>query len=132
MKKFDAFSKCLNVLLKADKEKTFDDEFYRMGVIGQFNLTFELAWKATKEILEGHGVLTEKIGSPREIFKAAYRVNFLDDEEIWLEILKRRNISVHLYDETSAVELVNLIFDKYISALVNLRDSLTERLRDAD
>ena len=74
MKKFDAFSKCLNVLLTADKEKTFDDE------------------------------------------------------EIWLEILKRRNI----HDETSAVELVNLIFDKYISALVNLRDSLTERLRDAD
>ena len=132
MKKFETFSKCLNVLLKADRQKTLDDEFYRMGVIGQFNLTFELAWKATKETLESHGVLTEKIGSPREIFKAAYRLNFLDDEEIWLEILKRRNISVHLYDEISAVELVNLIFEKYIAALVTLQNSLLEKQLDTE
>ncbi len=132
MKKFDTYLKCLDVLLTADRKKAEDDELYRMGVIGQFNLTFELAWKAMKEILEFHGILAEKIGSPREIFKAAYEVNFVNDETILLDMLRRRNISVHLYDEEKAIELVNLIFDNYISALVNLKNSLAEKIPKTD
>ena len=132
MKKFDTYSKCLDVLLKADRKKAEGDALYRMGVIGQFNLTFELACKAVKELLEFHGILAEKIGLPREIFKAAYEVNFVDDEAILLEMLRRRNISVHLYDEEKAIELVNLIFDNYISALVNLKNSLSEKIPQTD
>ena len=132
MKKFDTYSKCLNVLLTADRKKAEGDELYRMGVIGQFNLTFELACKAVKELLEFHGILAEKIGSPREIFKAAYEVNFVNDETILLDMLRRRNISVHLYDEEKAIELVNLIFDNYISALVNLKNSLAEKIPKTD
>lgn len=42
MKKLDNFSKCLDVLKNADFDFASDNEIYRMGVIGQFNLTFEL------------------------------------------------------------------------------------------
>ena len=41
MKKYDDYVKCLTVLLNADRQKSMEDEIYRMGVIGQFNLTFE-------------------------------------------------------------------------------------------
>ena len=56
MKKFDNFSKCLKVLKKADFKQAFENEIYRIGVIGQFNLTFELSWKALQEVLRNHGV----------------------------------------------------------------------------
>ena len=46
MKKFDNFVNCLNVLKNADFSLARENEIYRTGVIGQFNLTFELAWKA--------------------------------------------------------------------------------------
>lgn len=128
MKKFDAFNKSLEILLHAEKEKAASDEIYRMGVVGKFNLTFELAWEALKEILEIHGVSNFKTGSPREIFKTAYQFNFLNDEKIWLEMLARRNTIAHIYDETAAIELANLIFDKYLAALANLR----ERIADAE
>lgn len=132
MKNFDAFQKSLEVLLRAEKLKAASDEIYRMGVIGQFNLTFELAWKAVKEILELHGVNNFKTGSPREVLKTAWQFNFLRDEKIWLEMLKSRNTIAHVYDENAALELANLIFDNYLAALENLRDLLSERISDAE
>ena len=46
MKKLDNFSNCLDVLRGADFDFAKENDIYRTGVIGQFNLTFELAWKA--------------------------------------------------------------------------------------
>ena len=125
VKKFDAFVKSLTVLLNAKRE--IDNEIYRMGIIGQFNLTFELSWKALREVLLIHGVSKAGTGSPREIIKAGYEFHFISDEETWLDMLKRRNQAIHIYDEEIAIELVNLIFDKYLSAFVNLRDELDKR-----
>ncbi len=127
MKKYDDYVKCLTVLLNADRQKSMEDEIYRMGVIGQFNLTFELSWKAVKETLILYGVDVANTGSPRDILKSAFSINFLYDAEIWLDMLKKRNISVHVYNEDSAKELVNLIFDDYISAFVNLKNLLNEK-----
>jgi hypothetical protein len=36
---------------------------------GQFNLTFELAWKALQEILRIHGAVGADTGLPREILQ---------------------------------------------------------------
>lgn len=128
VKKNDNFSKCLTVLLNA--EKNFNNEIYRMGVIGQFNLTFELSWKALREVLLIHGVNKAATGSPREIIRAGYEFHFLNDEETWLDMLKRRNQTAHIYNEEIAIELVNLIFDKYLSAFINLRDELNSRTQN--
>ena len=125
VKKVEVFDKCLTILLEAEREMT--GEIYRMGVIGQFNLTFELSWKALREVLLIHGVNKAETGSPREIIKTGYEFHFISDEKIWLDMLKKRNQHVHIYNEDIAAELVNLIFDKYLSALVNLRDELKRR-----
>ena len=128
MKKYEDYVKCLSVLLNADRQKAMSDEIYRMGVIGQFNLIFELSWKAVKETLTLYGVDVANTGAPREILKAAFEINFLSDGDIWLDMLKKRNISIHVYDETAAIELVNSIFDVYITAFVNLKDLLNDKI----
>lgn len=126
LRKYDNFAKCLSVLLDAEREP--QDEIYRMGIIGQFNLTFELSWKALREVLLIHGVSKASTGSPREIVKAGYEFHFLDDEETWLDMLKRRNQSIHIYDADIADELIALIFDKYMTAFTDLRDEINRRL----
>lgn len=55
MKKFDNFSSCLNILKNADFAFAESNDIYRTGIVGQFNLTFELAWKALQEVLRLHG-----------------------------------------------------------------------------
>lgn len=67
---------------------------YKIGVIGQFNLTFELAWKALQEILKMHGADGAATGSPREILQLGYKLSFVDDAAVWLLMLKK---GIHLF-----------------------------------
>ena len=99
MKKLENFSNCLNVLKNADFDLADNNDIYRTGVIGQFNLTFELAWKALQEILKMHGADGAATGSPREILQLGYKLGFVDDATVWLLMLKKRNTSVHIYNE---------------------------------
>lgn len=51
MKKLDNFTNCLAILANADFKMAETKDIYRTGIIGQFNLTFELAWKALQEMI---------------------------------------------------------------------------------
>lgn len=51
MKKLDNFTNCLAILANADFKMAETNDIYRTGIIGQFNLTFELAWKALQEMI---------------------------------------------------------------------------------
>ena len=128
MEKYNVFVNCLAVLERADREEAGRDEIYRMGIIGQFNLTFELAWKALKEVLFEHGVSEVATGSPREIIKVAYGLGWLVDEKVWLDMLKNRNVAIHVYDEERAKAVIDLIFGNYLQALQNLKLELGNRL----
>lgn len=132
MKKLDNFSNCLNVLKNADFKLADNNEIYRTGVIGQFNLTFELAWKALQEILKLHGAEEASTGSPREILQLGYRLGFVDDSAVWLLMLKKRNTSVHVYNEDEVDEMILLIRDSFIPAFIVLENTLREKLSEAE
>ena len=130
MKKLDNFSSCLDVLRRADFEITEENEIYRTGIIGQFNLTFELAWKALQEILKLHGAAGAETGSPREILQLGYKLGFLNDSAVWLIMLKKRNVSVHLYNEDDIDEMILLVRDSFIPAFSALEKTLQEKLAE--
>lgn len=132
MKKLDNFTNCLNVLKEANFEFANEDEIYRIGVIGQFNLTFELAWKALQEVLRLHGADGAETGSPREILQLGYKLGFVSDSAVWLMMLKKRNTKVHIYDEDKIDEMLLLIRDSFIPAFVVLEGTLQEKLGEAD
>ena len=129
MKKLDNFSSCLDVLRRADFEITEENEIYRTGIIGQFNLTFELAWKALQEILKLHGAAGAETGSPREILQLGYKLGFLNDSAVWLLMLKKRNVSVHLYND-DIDEMILLVRDSFIPAFSALEKTLQEKLAE--
>lgn len=124
MEKFDNFNNCLNILKDANFEFAYENDIYKIGVIGQFNLTFELAWKALQEILRLHGAKSAETSSPREILQLGYKLGFLNDSAVWLTILKKRNSLFHIYDEDEIDELLILIRDSFIPAFTVLRDTL--------
>lgn len=131
MKKLDNFSNCLNVLKNANFTLANNDDIYRTGVIGQFNLTFELAWKALQAVLKIHGALGAETGSPREILQLGYKMGFVDDSAVWLLMLKRRNLSVHIYNEDEVDEMIILIRDSFIPAFIVLEEVLRKKLDEA-
>lgn len=131
MKKLDNFSNSLRVLKDADYNLANENEIYRTGVIAQFNLTFELAWKALQAVLRAHGAEGAEIGSPREILQLGYKLGFVQDSAVWLAMLKKRNASVHIYDEDAIDEMLLLVRDSFTPAFIALQNTLCEKLREA-
>ena len=123
MKKLDNFVNCLTILADADFKMAETNDIYRTGIIGQFNLTFELAWKALQEVMRKHSVEEASTGSPREILQLGYKIGFFDDSETWLLMLKKRNTSIHIYNEDEVDELILLIRDSFIPAFKILKDT---------
>ena len=131
MKKPDNFSNSLNIFISADFEFANENDIYRTGVIGQFNLTFELAWKALQAVLREHGAEGSDTGTPREILQLGYKLGFVKDSAVWLTMLKKRNTSVHIYDEDEIDEMLLLIRDSFTPAFIALEALLREKLNQA-
>ncbi|MBP1546786.1 MAG: nucleotidyltransferase substrate binding protein [Oscillospiraceae bacterium] len=132
MKKLDNFTNCLDVLKGADFKLAENNDIYRTGIIGQFNLTFELSWKALQAVLRIHGAEGAETGSPREILQLGYKLGFVDDSAVWLLMLKKRNTSVHVYDEDEIDEMIALIRDSFIPAFVVLEKTLRAKFDEAE
>ena len=132
MKKLDNFTNCLEVLKGADFKLAENNDIYRTGIIGQFNLTFELSWKALQAVLRIHGAEGAETGSPREILQLGYKLGFVNDSAVWLLMLKKRNTSVHVYDEDEIDEMIALIRDSFIPAFVVLEKTLRAKFDEAE
>lgn len=90
-KKFEAF----RLHDKTEQEKA--------GIIQAFEYCFELSWKLMKRLLEERGRIAN---SPRETFRMAALEGFIENPEIWFEFIKKRNLTVHTYQEKEAEEVL--------------------------
>lgn len=97
----------ISPLLKAFKK--FEDfrvnnstEQEKAGTIQAFEYCFELTWKIMRRLLAERGSIAN---SPREAFRMAALEGFIADPELWFDFLKKRNLTVHTYQE-SEVEKV--------------------------
>lgn len=75
----------------------------RAGTIQAFEYCFELAWKVMKRLLEGRGKIAN---SPKETFRMAALEGFISDPEIWFDFLRKRNLTVHTYQESEAENIL--------------------------
>jgi len=91
-----------------------DDDLYKDGVIQRFEFTYELLWKTIKIYLEDQGII---VRSPRESFKEAFRLNLIEDEKLFLDMLKDRNNTTHIYNKETAEDIFNRIKSNYIPAI---------------
>lgn len=97
-------------LLKAfDKFERFrvndKTEQERAGTIQAFEYCFELSWKIMKRLLEERGRIAN---SPRETFRMAAQEGFINDPELWFDFLKKRNMTVHTYNQSEADEVITI------------------------
>jgi nucleotidyltransferase substrate binding protein (TIGR01987 family) len=83
----------------------------KQGMIQGFEFTFELAWNVMKDYLEEEG-LTGIIGSKGAV-RHAFNRGLIEDGQIWMDMIKDRNLAAHLYDEETANDLAVAIIDNY-------------------
>jgi nucleotidyltransferase substrate binding protein (TIGR01987 family) len=98
-------------------------EIVRDAAIQRFEYNFELAWKTVKKFAEKQGI---ESNSPREAFKAAFRLKLILEENVWLDMLDDRNRTSHTYNENTADEIFGNL-KKYEQAMC----ALLERIKAA-
>ena len=101
------------------------DDLYLDGVIQRFEFCFELSWKLMKAYLSFEGIETN---SPRSSIRESFKIGIITETEEWLDMLEKRNLSSHTYDEETAKEIYQHIAQKYILLLINFRDVLQIKL----
>jgi nucleotidyltransferase substrate binding protein (TIGR01987 family) len=101
------------------------DDFIRDAAIKRFEFCFELAWKSIQAVarLEGQDCAT-----PRAAFSLAWQARWLEDEELWLDMLDAWNKTTHTYREATAKEVFSSI-PRFLPALGSLLRMLQLRLQ---
>ena len=124
MKKYENFKSALMNL----KDIYFYKEPYgnveMTGMVGLYEICFEQAWKAMKEILQNAGYAEGATGSPKTILKTAYKAGMIDNEDLWIEALVSRNNVAHAYNQAIALDIVNQTKDKYYDMFVRLEQTI--------
>ena len=128
MKKYENFCKALNNLKIIENYSEPYDTVTLTGLVGLYEICFEQAWKAMKEILEDQGFSEAKTGSPKQILKTAFATGLIKDEQTWLEALQTRNNVAHSYNENIAKDIVKGAKDKYLQLFEELDKSMQEYL----
>ena len=127
MKQADYHRALERLQLALTKEPDADD-MYLDATIQRFEFCFELAWKLMKVCLDYEGI---EANSPRSSIREGWKQGMITDAEAWLDMQEKRNLSSHTYNESTALEVYNLIKEKYVALLVAWDEEIQRRL-DSD
>lgn len=125
MKRFESFKKSLDSLAEA-KERDMSDSFVLSGTSAKFSITFDLAWKVMKDILvQYYEIIDFVAGSPKEVLKKAFQAKLISND-VWIEMLKTRNLLSHDYDGDIVKAFCDRIVNVYIDEMYLLKDTIEE------
>ena len=76
------------------------------GLIQAFEFTHELAWNTIKDFLESRGVIN--LYRSMDVTREAFKTGLIENGEVWMDMIKSRNLTSHTYDEAIAPKLYPL------------------------
>jgi len=94
----------------------------KQGMIQGFEFTFELAWNVMKDYLEEQGI-TGIIGSKNAV-RHAFNKGLIEDGQVWMDMIKDRNLTAHSYDEKTAEDLAAAIIGNYYNRLAAFAEKM--------
>ncbi|MBJ7538058.1 nucleotidyltransferase substrate binding protein [Marinomonas transparens] len=99
------------------------NELEEQGVIQAFEYNYELAWNVIKDFYQYQGV-TDIQGS-RDAFRLAAKQGLINNGEVWMDMIKKRQLTVHTYNRETSQEILDAIIDDYYHAFSTLKDVFT-------
>ncbi len=92
------------------------------GLIQSFEYTHELAWTTLKDFFEYQG--NSSIMGSRDASREAFKRGLIQNGEVWMDMIKSRNLSTHTYNKATAEMIVNKIDVDYFEEFKNLISKL--------
>jgi nucleotidyltransferase substrate binding protein (TIGR01987 family) len=124
IQRFKHFTKALLQLEQAvelSRTRALSD-LEKQGLIQAFEYTHELAWKTLKDFLEDKGV--SNLYGSRDSTREAFKRGLIDDGEVWMDMIKSRNLSPQTYNQEIADAIAGRIVERYVTAFQQLLNRL--------
>lgn len=128
MKKYENFCRALENLQDIYQYDEPYNNVILSGLVALYEICFEQAWKAMKEIMISEGIRDAETGSPKMIIKSAYKTGIITDESLWLAALISRNNVAHSYNQAIALDIVRATKERYVKMFMELQNALRERI----
>lgn len=108
---FSELGKAIDRLQEVLEEPLDAKSYVLDAAIQRFEFTIELFWKTLKRMLAN--IAGEDTPFPKLAFQAAYRLQWIDEEKLWLSLLDDRNLSSHVYSLDQAMEIYQRLGGHY-------------------
>lgn len=95
-------------------------EVNRDAAILRFELSAELAWKSMRDNLKEQGII---VNSPVHAVREAFRTGLIEYEDMWVDLVRDRNVIAHTYNENRAEDLYAKL-PEYVKLLNKLLKNL--------
>ena len=107
----------LRAAVKLAEQRELSD-LEAQGLIQGFEYTHELAWKTLKNFLETQGIMN--LYGSRDTTRTAFSNGLIENGEVWMDMVDKRNLTSHTYDEEVAAEVVRTIRNAYFAEFEKL------------
>lgn len=87
-------------------------EQHMLAIIHSFEYTFELWWKYLQRYMEDK-VTLEQYG-PNATIKNAFTYHIIENGQVWMDMLKDRNLTTHTYNINIAMEIKERVKTIYV------------------
>lgn len=126
IQRFQNYSRALQTLRRAVElaEERPLSELEEQGLIQGFEFTHELAWKVLKDYLEEQGFV-DLIGS-KNATREAFKNGLIDEGQVWMDMIKARNLTSHTYNEEVADGIVKDVLTRFFPAFVEMACHFSE------
>lgn len=102
-------------------------ELEEQGLIQAFEYTHELAWNTLKDFLENSGV--HPLYGSKDSTREAFKRGLIDNGEVWMDMIKSRNLTSHTYNRQIAVAIAGDIRNRYHAAFEKLLKKMASFIR---
>jgi nucleotidyltransferase substrate binding protein (TIGR01987 family) len=114
--RFANFQRALLLRDAMERDPAQLSQLEKEGIIQRFEYTFELAWKVLKDRLENDGIEIDKI-SPKGVVRQAFNTKYINDADVWLQMIGDRNLMSHTYDFAKFEAIIQAIRQRYLPYL---------------
>jgi nucleotidyltransferase substrate binding protein (TIGR01987 family) len=95
-------------------------------VIQAFEVSQELSWKVMKDFLEEQGKI-DLFGSKNAV-KEAFNVGLITNGEVWFDMIRSRNLTSLIYDESEVLAILETILNEYFPVFIDFENKMKSYL----
>ncbi|MDE0119801.1 MAG: HI0074 family nucleotidyltransferase substrate-binding subunit [Bdellovibrionales bacterium] len=130
--RFENFEKSYHLLCRRQKdyEKNPNSEAFQMSLIQSYEISVELARNTLKDYLENSG--HPELETPKKIIRQAFQSEMISNAEKWMEALKKRNQTSHIYNPKILREVLEFINNTYFDIVRDLYYNLKKEVESPE